>query len=91
MATPDEIRAITGQDPDEKPRPLKDSPALKELEALDRRLNDHVAGQRRPNETHAQAMDRVLTESPDLYAATKRARADIIRKGGIGDAASGGV
>jgi hypothetical protein len=87
-----DIAEVTG-----RPAPKPETPgsrvedAIQKLGELDGRMSSLVERHRQPGESHEQAHARILMENPSLYDEHKRAKAQIIKSKGLGDAATGGV
>ena len=65
--------------------------ALDDLDSLDGRLSKLVEAHRLPSESHEAAADRLMKESPNIFAEHKRERGRILARHSMGDASTGGV
>ena len=88
----EEIHEATGEDlpAQEAPKSRAES-ATRDVGELDHRMARLADRHRRPDESSAGALSRLMGDNPELYAGHKRQKARLLAKAGVGaHAASGG-
>jgi hypothetical protein len=87
-----DIAEVTGRPAPEKVGATnRHEAALEKMGELASRLSELAEKHRRPDESHQQALARVMNENPRLYAEAKAARSAIIKAAGLGDYPTGGI
>lgn len=87
--SPRESKVVLGLDPGapDPPPTTAHAAARQEIDQLDRKLNAHVASQRRPDETAESAFARVTRENPELLNAHDTEARAILKRHGVAQGA----